>query len=398
MKSKILKLGIIIVIVLTVLSITVNTFLHRNYTRRVNEVVLAIVGIVRVEYPDVSTEELLGVLNNNELSLHGLERYGIDSDDIDMIRNTREAYNLWMWSNILVLILMAISFALLLLAYIRNRKNKVEEITKYIREISRKNYTLKLEENVEDELSTLQNELYKITVLLKEQSENAVTDKKNVKDSLSDISHQLKTPLTSIMVGLDNLIDNIEMDAETREEFLYDMKNQTETINFLISSILKLSRLDSNVIQFDKQEIIIRTLLNEVLKNLESMSEAKKINIEIHGEEDIKFLGDYKWELEALTNIIKNCIEYSNENGIIKINYRKLSIYTEVVIEDNGKGMDAKDLKNIFERFYKGKNSSNESIGIGMSLSKKIIENDNGDISVKSTIGKGTTFTIRYMK
>ena len=114
--------------------------------------------------------------------------------------------------------------------------------------------------------------------------------------------------------------------------------------------------------------------------------------------EIFRLFGDYKWESEALTNIIKNCIEYSNQNGIIKISYRSLSIYTEIMIEDNGKGIDAKDLKNIFERFYKGEDSASESVGIGLSLAKKIIENDNGYISVESSLGKGTRFVIRYMK
>ena len=108
--------------------------------------------------------------------------------------------------------------------------------------------------------------------------------------------------------------------------------------------------------------------------------------------------GDYKWECEAISNIIKNGIEHSNQNGMIKVNYRKLSVYTEIAIEDNGKGMDAKDLKHIFERFYKGKNSASESIGIGLSLSKKIIENDNGYIMVESMLGEGTKFVVRYME
>jgi len=315
-----------------------------------------------------------------------------------MLENTRVIYTAFIISNVLLILFLGITLTYLLLNYIKNRKIKVNEITNYIKEINKRNYALKLEENNEDELSILQNELYKITVLLKEQSDNAISDKNNIKDSMSDISHQLKTPLTSIMIGIDNVLDNPKMDIKTREEFLNDIKKQIENINFLISSILKLSRFDANVIKFVKQEINVKKLLNEILKNLENISSKKDIKIIVNGEDNIFFTGDYKWELEALTNIIKNGIEHLDSNGIIKISYRKLSIYTEITIEDNGKGINKKDLKHIFERFYKGENSSNDSIGIGLSLAKEIIENDNGYITVNSKINEGTKFIIKYMK
>ncbi|MCL2354454.1 MAG: HAMP domain-containing histidine kinase [Oscillospiraceae bacterium] len=397
MQNRILKILMIIIIAFIMLSYIANIVLHRNYTRRINDVILNIIAVVQYEYPDVTDEELLNILNNQNVRPHNLEMYGISSQDIDMIANTRTMYNIAIVTNISITIFFGVAIVILLIIHLKNRKNKIGEIADYIREISKKNYNLKLDENDEDELSLLQNELYKITILLKEQSENAIKDKENVKDGVSDISHQLKTPLTSIMIGLDNLIDGETMDEETRREFLCDMRNQTENINFLITNILKLSRLDSNVVKFVKQEINAKELLDEALQNLENIANNKKIKIEINSEDDVVFTGDYKWQLEAITNIIKNSIEHLNENGTLKISYRKLSVYTEIMIEDNGKGIDPKDLKHIFERFYKGKNSSSDSFGIGLSLSKKIIENDNGYITAKSQVGKGTTFIIRYM-
>ena len=290
MRNRTMKIGFIIIIIFIILSGLTNIILHRNYTRRVNEVVLNIIGVVRNEYPNVNEEELLSILNNENIYPHGLEMYGIRVDDIGMLRNIRSAQNMLIVTNIVITLFLAIAFATLLLIYMKQRRNKVDEITEYIREINRKNYCLKLDENDEDELSILQNELYKITVVLKEQSENAIKDKINVKDSLSDISHQLKTPLTSVMIGLDNLTDSETMDVGTRQEFLSDMKKQIEHINFLISSILKLSKLDSNVIKFDKQEINVRELLTDVLKNLENIRRSKDVEIEINGENDIAFV------------------------------------------------------------------------------------------------------------
>ena len=394
MKNKILIISIAIVLVFSVLSCITNIVLYSNYTKKVNETVLNIVGMVREKYPDVTEQELVNILNNNEDYVVDLSMYGISSDDLFLLESTRTIYHVFIITNIVITLLLGITFIYLLLRYIKNRKNKVNELSNYIKEINKKNYALNLEENNEDELSILQNELYKITVLLKEQSINAINDKKNIKDSLSDISHQLKTPLTSIMIGIDNILDNPKMKSSTKEEFLRDIKKQIENINFLIISILKLSRFDANVITFVKEEISVKKLIDETLKNLESIS--SYIKIEINGDKDISFIGDYKWEVEALTNIIKNCIEHLDKDGVIKISYRKLSIYTEIVIEDNGKGIDKKDLKHIFERFYKGKNSSTDSIGIGLSLAKRIIENDNGYITVQSKLNNGTKFIIKY--
>jgi len=398
MKNKTLSLGFIVILVFIIISIITNISLYSSYTKRVNNNILNIIGVVKENYPDVTDDEIIKILNNQNNYFHSLEKYGITSDDIFMLENTRVIYTVFIISNVLLILFLGIILIYLLLNYIKNRKIKVNEITNYIKEINKRNYALKLEENNEDELSILQNELYKITILLREQSDNAISDKNNIKDSMSDISHQLKTPLTSIMIGIDNVLDNPKMDIKTREEFLNDIKKQIENINFLISSILKLSRFDANVIKFVKQEINVKKLLNEILKNLENISSKKDIKIIVNGEDNIFFTGDYKWELEALTNIIKNGIEHLDSNGIIKISYRKLSIYTEITIEDNGNGINKKDLKNIFVRFYKGKNSSNDSIGIGLSLAKEIIENDNGYITVSSEINKGTKFTIKYMK
>ena len=396
MKVKLLKKVIIFLIVFIVISVSANIFLYKTYTKKINENVLSIISLAKEKSPDISENEIISILNNTNSYNSELNKYGVYSNDIYMLENTRVFYYVFIISNGLSIVVLGAVLTWMILAYSKNRKNKIDEITEYIKEINKRKYELKLDENTEDELSILQNELYKITVLLKEQSENAIKDKANIKDNLSDISHQLKTPLTSITIMLDNILDDKNMSEQTRTEFLTDIRNQIENINFLIISLLKLSRFDANVIKFNKENINVKKILMEIQKNLQTIASKNNVLIEIVGEDDISFVGDYKWEMEALSNIIKNGIESLNENGKIKISFRKLSVYTEIIIEDNGKGIEAKDLKHIFNRFYKGQNSSEDSIGIGLSLSKKIIEMDDGYIKVDSEVGSGTKFVIKY--
>ena len=282
--------------------------------------------------------------------------------------------------------------------YLRKRDRKINQITQYINQIKNRKYDLDINENSEDELSNLKNELYKITVMLKEESEISKKDKDNLKMSVEDISHQLKTPLTSITIMLDNLKDNPNMDENTKQKFIFEISKQIDWINWLVISMLKLSKLDANVVQFYEEKINLKKFIDEIIKNLEIPIEIKNQQIDIEGNESASFVGDYKWQQEAVTNIIKNCIEHNKENGKIYIKYEENTLFTKITIRDEGEGMTKEDLKHIFERFYKGQNSSENSVGIGLALAKNIIEKNNGMISCKSELDKGTEFVIKYMK
>ena len=298
---------------------------------------------------------------------------------------------------IILLITTSISLLIVFILYERKQDKEIDKITKYLEAINDKNYTLKIDENSEEELSILKNELYKVTVMLRENASNTLKDKINLKRALEDISHQLKTPLTSILIILDNLIDNPEMDYQTRVEFLHDLKRETTRIQSLIQSILKLSKFDSNTVQFIKQDIYLKQIIDEAIKNTGSLADLKNIKINVEGNKKIKLNCDLLWQIEAITNILKNCIEHSKENTQIDIKYNNNSVYSYITITDYGEGISKEDLPHIFERFYRGKNSSNESIGIGLSLSKTIIESNNGIVSVESNSDK-TTFIIKYFK
>lgn len=404
MKNKIelKKMCITSCIVIIIFLITFSILIYKQYKTYIynfNQKIAGIIDNVLEKYPDIEKREIVEILNssdktNNEI----LREYGIELDKDSVILENNTDFQKFIIIDISTLILFILMLSIIFFKYNHSESKKINEITKYIEEINRGNYKLNIEENTEDELSILKNELYKITIMLKEVAENSQKDKTTLKDSLSDISHQIKTPITSILIMLDNILSDENMPEDIKKDFIKDIKREIVNIKFLVESILKLSKIDSNSIKFIKKEVFIKDIINEAVKNVSMLSELKNIEIIVSGDDSIKTICDLKWQVEAITNILKNCIEHSYENRKIYINYNQNNMYTELKIEDNGTGIDAKDLPHIFERFYKGKNSSSDSVGIGLALSKSIIESNNGYIQVDSKLNKGTTFIIKYLK
>lgn len=404
MKNKIelKKMCITSCIVIIIFLITFSILIYKQYktyTYNFNQKIAGIIDNVLEKYPDIEKREIVEILNssdktNNEI----LREYGIELDKDSVILENNTDFQKFIIIDISTLIVFILILSIIVFKYNHSESKKINEITKYIEEINRGNYKLNIEENTEDELSILKNELYKITIKLKEVAENSQKDKTTLKDSLSDISHQIKTPITSNLIMLDNILSDENMPEDIKKDFIKDIKREIVNIKFLVESILKLSKIDSNSIKFIKKEVFIKDIINEAVKNVSMLSELKNIEIIVLGDDSIKTICDLKWQVEAITNILKNCIEHSYENKKIYINYNQNNMYTELKIEDNGTGIDAKDLPHIFERFYKGKNSSSDSVGIGLALSKSIIESNNGYIQVDSKLNKGTTFIIKYLK
>ena len=404
MKNKIelKKMCITSCVVIIIFLITFSILIYKQYktyTYNFNQKIAGIIDNVLEKYPDIEKREIVEILNssdktNNEI----LREYGIELDKDSVILENNTDFQKFIIIDVSTLIVFILILSIIVFKYNHSESKKINEITKYIEEINRENYKLNIEENTEDELSILKNELYKITIMLKEVAENSQKDKTTLKDSLSDISHQIKTPITSILIMLDNILSDENMPEDIKKDFIKDIKREIVNIKFLVESILKLSKIDSNSIKFIKKEVLIKDIINEAVKNVSMLSELKNIEIIVSGDDSIKTICDLKWQVEAITNILKNCIEHSYENRKIYINYNQNNMYTELKIEDNGTGIDAKDLPHIFERFYKGKNSSSDSVGIGLALSKSIIESNNGYIQVDSKLNKGTTFIIKYLK
>lgn len=404
MKNKNIKLIIIpltILMIFTCIVISMQTYSqYKKISVITNEKISEIIEYIIKENPAIDTKKIIQILNSNEYKIgeEELKKYGINIEEVNSIIAVQKQ----MKTNIILNIILIVSFNALYMAiifiYLKQRDKKINQITQYINEIKNRKYDLDINENSEDELSNLKNELYKITIMLKEESEISRQDKENIKMSVDDISHQLKTPLTSIMIMLDNLKDNPNMDEDTKQRFIFEISKQVDWINWLVISILKLSRLEANVVKFSDNKINVKKFIDEIIDNLEIPIEIKNQKIIIEGNEDASFIGDYKWQQEAITNIIKNAIEHNKENGKITIKYEENVLFTKITIIDEGQGIAKEDLKHIFERFYKAQNSSDNSVGIGLSLAKNIIEKNNGMINCKSEIGNGTEFIVKYMK
>lgn len=247
----------------------------------------------------------------------------------------------------------------------------------------------------EGELSILKTNIYKATSTLKHQKELLSKDKVALSNAIADISHQLKTPLTSMIVMNDLL--KTEDDKEKRTEFLQTQSDQLDRMDWLIRTLLKLSKIDAGTITMKPEDIMADVLMEEAVKPFEIQMELKEIaytsNIS-----DIKLRCDKNWTVEALRNIVKNCIEHMESGDMLSVSASDTNIYTEIIIEDTGCGIAEEDLSHIFERFYKGKNAEKDSVGIGLALSKTIICGQKGDIIVESTEGVGTKFSVRFYK
>lgn len=404
--KKIIISASIILIISIISIITINKIQYKKYTNIINNKIVEIISNVQeladkedIEIDDQEIIEILRKKSNGTQGTKLLENYGYNGDYVYINQLNDEMKMTQIYEIILIIAIFILTITIWTLYTIKQNK-KIHEIDMYLKKVNSGDYTLKIEENSEDELSKLRNELYKTTVLLREAAENSKKENINLSNSLADISHQLKTPLTSIRIMIDNIYDNPDMDEETKMDFIKSINNQIEWISSLVVSLLKLAKFDAGTIVMNDENVNIIELINNVKDNLSIILELKEIDIilEYDHSKPIIVSIDYTWQLEALTNIIKNAIEHSKNNSKIHIKIEDSSVFTKIIIADEGEGISKKDLPHIFQRFYKSEKSSENSIGIGLSLAKTIIEKDNGYINVKSEEGKGTTFYIKYMK
>ena len=397
MKNKTIKKYILSLIILLIFNISLifilNRYEYKMYTKNYNDKINSIISNIKNKYPNIEESDIIEIINNEEDSEDILSKYGIDS-----ITKNDKVNNKLRIISLIIIITFDSLIILIFYLYDKNKSKKIKEITQMISKINNRQFDIDINDFNEGELSILKNEISKTTIMLRQVADNSVKDKLNLKDSLGDISHQLKTPLTSITIMIDNILDNPDMDEKTRKRFLINIKREILNINFLVMSLLKLSKFDANVVRFNKESVYLKDIIKESIKNVSMIKELKNITIKVSGDDNIKLLCDFKWQVESITNILKNSIEHTKEYGIVEVNYSENKLYTRILIKDNGKGIDSDDLPHIFDRFYKGENGSDDSFGIGLSLSKTIIEKEGGSITVKSTPNIGTIFTIKYLK
>ena len=393
-KKKYSKLIIFTLITFGII-ILLNVMLYYHVNKNYNNKIVNIISIIKEKYPEIKDDEIFDILKNN-VKTNTFNRYSFDLDGIVLIKENKTIFVSYFIILLFIYLIICLVYLTIIINNDKRKEKEINEVIKIIEEINNKNYSFKMKDINEEDLSLLKNEIYKTTIMLNEISEISKKDKKELEESLEDISHQLKTPLTSILIMIDTLLDDDDMDQNTREDFLRNMKREVMNINFLVKSILKLSRLDTNTVKFISKKESVKEIINEAILNVSLLSDLKNVKIETNLSDS--FINcDYKWQIEALTNILKNSVEHSYENNKVLIESSENNAYVKITIKDFGSGIAKEDINHIFERFYKGKDSDYDSIGIGLALSKSIIEKQNGKISVESS-ENGTTFTIKYFK
>lgn len=290
----------------------------------------------------------------------------------------------------------SLSFVLVLMLFSRWRYRQLSKLSDYLKRINGGDFALDVRDNTEGELSILKSEIYKVTVTLKRQNEALRQDKVALQNALSDVSHQLKTPLTSLFVMTDLLMD-MELPMEKRAEFTDRIRAQLERLQWLVASLLKLSRLDAKTVEFKPQPILAQHLLEKACAPLLIPMEVKNHSFHVTGQ-DRMITCDANWTVEAVLNILKNCVEHTPEGGTIAVSFSENPLFSEILIQDSGSGIDDADLPHIFERFYRGKNASFDSVGIGLAMAATIVQEQGGSIDAKNKSGAGCLFTIRFPK
>lgn len=274
------------------------------------------------------------------------------------------------------------------------REKQLEELILYLMKLQDHPEIPELPKYSEGQLGVLQSEIYKLVVQNREQSAGAVREKEYLAQMLSDISHQIKTPLTSITIMTD-LLKSPNLDEEKRAEFTDKIDSQVSRITWLIRNLLTLSQLDANMLKLKKQDVPVRELIQKACQPFEILAELKGVGLSVSADGDIRLICDAHWTAEAISNIVKNCIEHTQPGGQVCVTVSQNNLATDIFIRDNGEGIAKEHLPYIFDRFYKAGNQSNDSVGIGLAMSRQMIMLQNGTISVSSEEEAGTEFHIK---
>lgn len=275
------------------------------------------------------------------------------------------------------------------------RYRRIQELSTDINRILHEGIHISFDKYEEGELAILESEIQKMVIRLREQQSQLLADKVYLADSIADISHQIRTPLTSINL-LISFLSEPDITEEKRQRTIRELYELLSRIDWLITTLLKISKLDAGTIQLKKEEMLMNDLIQQSVTPL-------LIPIELHGQE-LKidatghFVGDVNWTSEAIGNIVKNCMEHTPDGGVLGISANDNTLYQEIIIEDTGCGISTEDLPHVFERFYKGKNSNDKSFGVGLALARGIINVQNGTIKAENKKEGGAKFTIRFYR
>ena len=387
-------------------------FQYRAYTKNYNVTVAKLCALIHEKYPDVSDGSVAAILNDSSFDSDYtnlksaetlLKKYGIDMEKDSAVLSNEKALKGALWLDIFLVVLFAGGFCLYIVLIRFSFKRQVRQAADYLRRINQGDYRLFMADSTEGEISILKGELYKTAIYLRESAENAKADKLLLKDALSDISHQLKTPLTSLSINLEG---NPDMASENRNRIMRRAKRDVDNISHMVQAILKLSRLEADVVEFDEKDTLLSEIVSEAADNVMALCDLRDIRLSIDegSDKDACIHADAYWQCEAITNIVKNAVEHAESE--VKIGFYRYEMYAEITVQNDGEAISDEDKKHIFTRFYSGSGQPADSIGIGLSLAEAIVCHDNGYILVedctKDVLNEknecsGTRFVVRYL-
>lgn len=387
---------LLMLVVIVVMGFCFNHLTFRYFKRILINNNNIVVGSIVANHPELESEIIAAILEGKQQDSDVLKKYDLDNmasiEQLSLVKDVKGT--MYFFQTIYFVggfLLVSLPYILYLWQQRRHLHALSQDLTRALNE----DFTIHLDDYQEGTISNLKNELHKMIQMLKDYSDALKQDKIELERTLSDISHQIKTPLTSMYV-INEILADEKLDVKKKKDLLLKNRKQLERMEWLVSSLLKISRLDSGVVTLTKKEQPVSELIQKAIAPL-------LIPMEIKGQElvleldDIVLLCDPHWTVEALINIIKNAHEHTPEGGVITITAKENPIYTCITIADNGSGISKKDMPYIFERFYKG-NEHSDSIGIGLNMAKMIVGKQNGDITVQSRKNKGTTFLIKFYK
>ena len=400
-KAKKIFLITIICIITIFSSILIISYTKNHYNEQLYKTLNTYLTKIHKDYPEIEEEIIKDIFNkaqanNKEETENILKKYGVEVQNIEEIIGN---HNFIQENFLKILYIYIIGITCIILVFIyynKKQKKKMQELEKYCQEIIRGEENLELKAQEEGLDSILKNNIYDMTMMLKEKNKDLQESNQKTEKLIADISHQLKTPLTSLNLMNDLLYTDLP--EEKKKEFLDNSSKELEKINWLIKTLLNIAKLDSKTIILKKDFHNAKEMLEEIINNFATMCEVYKSNITLTVKEDNQIYCDKKWTSEAISNIIKNSIEHKGKNINIQIEENK--IYTQITIIDDGEGIFPKDISHIFDRFYKAENSKSESLGLGLAFAKSIIKNQDGEIRVQSKKENNswTKFTIKLYK
>lgn len=286
---------------------------------------------------------------------------------------------------------------ILQIVFAEKRYKEIRLLSQQLDEILHEGGSMELRHFREGDVEILRDELQKMLLRLEEQTELLEKEKMSLADSLADISHQIRTPLTTLNLLVERLKKNTG-DISSRQSLLREAEQMLDRIQWLVTSLLRLSKLDAGAIVLKPQTILLSSFFREVMKPFDVSMDVRGQSLEIRGDGSTEVQGDYNWTMEAIGNVIKNSLEYTPEGGLLLIEWTENPLFTEIKITDSGKGIPKEDIPHLFERFYRGKNAGNHSFGIGLSLSRAILAQENAVIYGQNVSPLGAQFVVRFYK